>query len=89
MARVRDQIPKGPQRIESKKTPVLTNGDAAIAQIAAEERHRLIAEAAYYRALQRGFAGENAMEDWLAAEAEIDRKLLSLSTVQPRMPAEA
>lgn len=89
MARVSDQIQKGPQRIESKKTPVLTNGDGAMAQIAAEERHRLIAETAYYRALQRRFEGENAMEDWLAAEAEIDRQLLSLSTVQPRTPADA
>lgn len=76
MARVSDQIPKGPQRIESKKN--LTEGDGAIAQIAAGERHRLIAEAAYYRSLQRGFEDGNAMEDWLAAEAEVDRQLLSL-----------
>lgn len=89
MARVSDQTSKGPQRIESKKTQALPNGGAAIAQIAAEERHRLIAETAYYRALKRGFVGENAMEDWLAAEAEVDRQLLALSTVQPRTPADA
>lgn len=77
MARVSDQIQKGSQRIEGKKAPVL-RGDGAIAQIAAEERHRLIAEAAYYRALKRGFEGENTLEDWLAAELEVDRQLLSL-----------
>jgi tRNA(Ile2) C34 agmatinyltransferase TiaS len=35
------------------------------------ELHRLIAEAAYYRALARDFVGGNADEDWYAAEAEI------------------
>lgn len=76
MARVSNQIPKGPQRIESKK--ILMEGDGAIAHIAAGERHRLIAEAAYYRSLKRGFEGGSPMEDWLAAESEIDRQLLSL-----------
>lgn len=30
-----------------------------------------IAEAAYYRALRRGFTPGQEMEDWLAAEAEV------------------
>lgn len=38
----------------------------------AEERHRMIAEAAYLRAEARGFRGD-PLEDWLQAEAEIDR----------------
>lgn len=36
------------------------------------ERWRMIAEAAYYRAEKRGFFGGNPMEDWAAAEREID-----------------
>ena len=44
--------------------------------IAAEERHRRIAEAAYYRALHRGFHGGADLEDWLESEAEIDRLIL-------------
>jgi hypothetical protein len=32
----------------------------------------MIAEAAYFRAQRRGFQGGNPLEDWLAAEAEID-----------------
>ncbi len=40
-----------------------------------EERWRLIAEAAYYRAQARGFAPGQEIEDWLRAEAEIDRML--------------
>jgi hypothetical protein len=38
--------------------------------------HRMIAEAAYYRAEKRGFAGDQSLEDWLAAEEEI-RKVIS------------
>ena len=40
-----------------------------------EERHQLIAEAAYYRAERRGFAPGAELEDWLEAEAEINRRL--------------
>jgi hypothetical protein len=43
--------------------------------ISGEERHRLIAEVAYYRAEQRGFIGGDPLADWLEAEAEIDRRL--------------
>jgi hypothetical protein len=39
------------------------------------ERHRLIREAAYYRAERRGFEGGDPTDDWAAAEAEIDRML--------------
>ena len=37
-----------------------------------EHRARMIEEAAYYRFLQRGFVDGNDLNDWLAAEAEID-----------------
>ncbi len=40
-----------------------------------EERQRMIAEAAYYRAERRGFVAGDPMRDWLEAEAEIDAKL--------------
>ena len=36
---------------------------------------RLIAEAAYYRAEQRGFAPGHELDDWVAAEAEVRRRL--------------
>jgi hypothetical protein len=42
-----------------------------------EERARMIAEAAYYLAERRGFAPGHELEDWLAAEAEIDRELVA------------
>jgi hypothetical protein len=43
--------------------------------VTAEQRQRMIAEAAYFRAQRRGFQIGNPLEDWLAAEAEIDRVL--------------
>jgi len=35
----------------------------------------MIAEAAYFRAEKRGFALGGELDDWLAAESEIDRLL--------------
>ncbi|MEO8159374.1 MAG: DUF2934 domain-containing protein [Betaproteobacteria bacterium] len=58
-----------------------TAADAA-AVISSQERQRMIAEAAYLRAEQRGFAAGWEQEDWLLAEAEIDR-LIQASTLQP------
>lgn len=43
--------------------------------ISPEERQRMISEAAYLRAAQRGFEGGDPLADWLAAEAEINRAL--------------
>lgn len=38
-------------------------------------REQMIAEAAYYRAEQRGFTPGNEMSDWLQAEADVERAL--------------
>jgi Protein of unknown function (DUF2934) len=37
--------------------------------------HRMIAEAAYYRAQSRGFEGDRRLEDWLAAEEQVKLQL--------------
>jgi hypothetical protein len=47
-----------------------TNGHSHHA-VEANERRRMIAEAAYYRAMRRGFVGGSPEGDWLEAEAEI------------------
>ena len=46
------------------------------AQLLAEERRLLISEAAYFRSQKRGARAGNPVDDWLAAEAEIDARLL-------------
>jgi hypothetical protein len=38
-------------------------------------RRRMVAAEAYFRAERRGFAGGNELEDWVAAEAAVDRRL--------------
>lgn len=43
--------------------------------LTSDRRLRMIAEAAYYRAERRGFKNSDAVNDWLEAEAEIDRLL--------------
>ena len=49
-----------------------------------ERRAALIAEAAFFRAEKRGFAPGNDVQDWLAAEAEVDAKLLIAADSGPR-----
>jgi len=40
-----------------------------------EERRRMIAEAAYFRAEKRGFAAGDSVEDWIVAERQVDEAL--------------
>jgi len=56
------------QRTKKTSTP-------SIESITASEREQLIAEAAYYRAERRGFQGGDPMQDWIEAEAEVERTL--------------
>jgi Protein of unknown function (DUF2934) len=39
------------------------------------DRYASIAQAAYFRSQHRGFKPGYEMEDWLAAEAEVDQRL--------------
>ena len=48
-----------------------------------EHRAALIAEAAYFRAEKRGFSPGHETEDWLAAEAEVDARLLQGTAAPP------
>jgi hypothetical protein len=50
--------------------------DAPASFVGPGQRAALIAKAAYYRAEKRGFAPGHETEDWLAAESEVDARLL-------------
>ena len=54
---------KSRRRATTKSVKIIVNG---------EDRVRLIAEAAYFTAEFRGFAGGDTVRDWLEAEAQID-----------------
>ena len=43
--------------------------------LSSEETRRQIAEAAYYRAKERGFEPGHELEDWIEAEAEVMARL--------------
>lgn len=44
-------------------------------QVSADERRGMIARAAYFRAERRHFSPGHELEDWVAAEAEVDLEL--------------
>jgi hypothetical protein len=53
-------------------------------EVSNEGRYRMIAEAAYLRAERRGFLPGREVEDWLAAEAEVERLLAAEHTPAPQ-----
>ena len=42
--------------------------------IDADKLHRMIAERAYFKAEKRGFATGHEIDDWLAAEQELNKQ---------------
>lgn len=57
--------PRTPRKATAKK------------EITPEQRYQMIAQAAYFRAERHGFSSGRALEDWIAAEQEIDSMLKS------------
>lgn len=51
-------------------------------KLTASERQRMIAEAAYFKAERRGFAGGDPLRDWCEAEAEVDARIRRLEIDQ-------
>jgi len=64
--------PAPKKRAAPKARPVEVTPRAIVTE---DMRRGMIAEGAYLRAERRGFAGGHEDEDWLAAEAEVDRLL--------------
>jgi hypothetical protein len=52
----------------------------SITEVSNEERYRLIAEAAYFRSEKRSFAPGHELEDWLAAETELETRLAEIGS---------
>lgn len=69
--------PRAPKKNpeQSASAPPKPSGPEAKKPVNPEERYRMIAEAAYFRAERRGFAAGYELQDWLEAEAEIDKQL--------------
>lgn len=50
----------------------------------ADEKNRMVAQAAYYRYEKRGVTGGDPVDDWLAAEAEFEKYLKDFCQPQPQ-----
>jgi len=66
---------KAPKSRTVKTQTQATFGGHARADLSPDEVRKLISEAAYYRAKQRGFKPGHEEEDWIQAEAEILRRI--------------
>ena len=65
---------------ERRKTPrklqsVTPKPDSNRSEASADDIRKLIAEAAYYRAKQRGFQPGHELEDWVQAESEVMQRV--------------
>jgi uncharacterized protein YegL len=63
---------KLPARRQSAAGAALASGNS---KVTPDERHRMIEEAAYHRAEQRGFTDGDPLQDWLEAEAQVEIQL--------------
>lgn len=59
----------------SKKAKLTVAESRTAAMLPPENLHQLISEAAYYLAEARGFQPGAELDDWLTAEAQIDKQL--------------
>jgi hypothetical protein len=66
----------GPNMAKQTRTPVGPGSNPDITwrdAFSLEQREAMIRDAAYYHYAKRGYAPGHELEDWLAAEAEIER----------------
>lgn len=63
------------RRAEPVKPTTPDSGASTAITVSEDARRAMIAQAAYLRAERRGFAPGGEIEDWMAAEAEVDALL--------------
>lgn len=65
-------------KVNRVQHPVLTEGNASFSASSHghDTRTDMIAKAAYQLAEQRGFAPGHELDDWLAAEFEVNQRLM-------------
>ncbi|MBL8201549.1 MAG: DUF2934 domain-containing protein [Chromatiales bacterium] len=66
------ESPQGARAPAARRRGPASKTRPAAEALPAPCREQMIAEAAYYRAERRNFAGGRELDDWLAAEEEID-----------------
>ena len=70
------ESPQPPEKTTQRRRAAAPETPASTRITVSEDARRaMIAEAAYLRAERRGFTAGDEVEDWLAAEAEVDALL--------------
>ena len=64
------------KRAPRKAAPPIATAVSFTRFVDPEQRAALIAEAAFFRAEKRGFEPGHEVDDWLAAEMEVDARLM-------------
>lgn len=73
----KDAAPKAAAKKPAAAKPATSRASKAksLKNVTPEQRYRMICDAAYFKAEKRNFAPENEIQDWLDAEAEVNRLL--------------
>jgi hypothetical protein len=79
MARKREAL-QNVKAKSSKQTPDKIKASSKATVVNNREKQELIGKAAYYRAARRGFIPAFELDDWLAAELEIEGLLQKTPT---------
>lgn len=72
-ARTKSKVTRNKTGVPAKSSK--TTRRRKLVDVSAEARHRMIAEAAFVRAEQRQFRDGDPVDDWLAAEREVEKLL--------------
>jgi hypothetical protein len=71
------KVPAKRKRSLSDKSSNVHQSTVEVMPPSAEIRQHMIAESAYFRAEHEGFPGNHGLDNWLAAEKEIDARFKS------------
>lgn len=69
----KDTASQAKSQVKTKGSTLKSTAGGRDMGITPEQRHQMIAEAAYRRAQKRSFVGGNPDDDWYEAEAEISQ----------------
>ncbi|MBI2961531.1 MAG: DUF2934 domain-containing protein [Betaproteobacteria bacterium] len=79
-AAVMPGVAAGKRRVQSRAKSAAIGVGNTRTVLGPEDRRHMIEVAAYFRAERRGFAAGTPEQDWLEAEAEVDRMLAGSAT---------
>ena len=75
-AKAANLLPAASKSVQaSMAKKAVSNKGVGKVSVSPEKRYKMIEAAAYLRAERRSFASGHALDDWIAAEAEIDAML--------------